>query len=150
MKYFLVIAVALLTGCQSLTMAGSSAYTLRQTTDEAGRPGFELLVKSGKEIAQVKARLEKDGDKIVVDLEETGVAAFAGQKISADALKLTVEQTAKIAAAAAVAAAVPAAMPVVEAALTGGGLPAAVVGAGGALVLDRALSTPTAPAGPTQ
>lgn len=148
MKYILLIALVALTGCQSLTMAGSSAYTLRQTTDDAGRPGFELRVQSGKEIAQVKARLEKKGDDIIVDLEETGVAAFAGQKISADALKITIEQTAKVAAAAAVAAAVPAAMPMVGAALSGGGLPAAVVGAGGALAVERALAKPATPSVP--
>jgi hypothetical protein len=127
-------------------MAGSSAYTLRQTTDAADRSSFELLVKSGKEIAQVRARLEKDGEKIIVDLEEIEVAAFAGQKTSADALKLTVEQTAKIAAAAAVTDAVLAAMPVVEAALTGGGLSAAVVGTDGALVFEQqTVSKSTAP-----
>jgi hypothetical protein len=147
MKYVLLIAIGLLAGCQSLTMAGSSAYTLRQTTDKNGHPGFELLVKSGKEIAQVKARLEKDGDKIVVDLEETGVAAFAGQKIAADALKGTVEQAVKAAVATALGIASGGVMPVIGAALSGGGLPAAAVGAGGALAVEHAISKP-APAVP--
>jgi hypothetical protein len=152
MKYVLLIAIGLLAGCQSLTMAGSSAYTLRQTTDDAGRPGFELLVKSGKEIAQVKARLEKDGDKIIVDLEETGVAAFEGQRISADALKIASEQAAKAAVTAALAGAGAGIIPLVGNAISSGGLPAAAAGAGGALLLDRTLSKPaaaTTPAGPT-
>lgn len=144
MKYLLLITVGALAGCQSLTMAGSSAYSIRQVTDQNGNPHFELSVKSGKEVAQVEARLTKDGDKITVDLKETGVAAFAGQQISADALRLTVEQTAKVAAAAAIAAAIPAAMPAVEAALSGGGLPAAIVGAGGSVAVERALAKPAA------
>lgn len=148
MRYLLVLAVIALTGCQSLTMAGSSAYTLRQTTDKNGHHGFELLVKSGKEIAQVKAHLEKEGDKIIVDLEETGVAAFAGQKISADALKIASEQAAKAAVTAALASAGAGVIPLVGQALSGGGLPAAAVGAGGALVVERAIAKPATPVAP--
>lgn len=140
MKYLILIAVALLTGCASLDMAGSSAYTLRQSVGDHGQPEFELLVKSGKEVAQVKARLEKDGDKIIVDLEETGVAAFAGQQISAGALKISMEEIAKAAVAAAIAYGSAGVVPVIGDALNGGGLGAAVVGAGGALAVQKALA----------
>lgn len=142
MKYLILIAVALLTGCASLDMAGSSAYTLKQSSDEYGRPEFALVVKSGKEVAQVKARLEKDGDKIIVDLEETGVAAFRGQEISADAMKIGMEQAAKAAVAAALAYGSAGAIPVIGDALNSGGLGAAVVGAGGALAVQKALAKP--------
>jgi hypothetical protein len=147
MKYFILIIALALTGCQSLQYAGSSAYSIRQITDSNGKTGFDINVRNGKEVASVTAHLEKDGEKIVIDLQETGVAAFAGQKISADALKLTIEQAAKVAAAAAVAAAMPAALPLVGGALAGGGLPAALVGGGGALAVEHALNKP-APVAP--
>lgn len=147
MKYMLIVIALALTGCQSLGMAGSSAYQIRQITDANGKTGFDINVKNGKEVASVKAHLEKRGDDITVDLEETGVAAFAGQQISADALKITIEQAAKVAAAAAVAAAMPAALPLVGSALAGGGLPSALVGAGGALAVERALAKPSVPVG---
>jgi hypothetical protein len=148
MKYIIIVIALALTGCQSLGMAGSSSYQIRQITDENGKTGFDINVKNGKEVANVKAHLEKKGEDIIVDLEETGVAAFAGQKISADALKLTIEQAAKVAAAAAVAAAMPAALPLVGSALAGGGLPAALIGGGGALAVEHAIkpSAPVAPA----
>jgi len=146
MKYIIIVIALALTGCQSLTMAGSSAYSIRQITDANGKTGFDINVRNGKEVATVTAHLEKDGEKIIIDLSETGVTAFAGQKISADALKLTIEQAAKVAAAAAVAAAMPAALPLVGSALAGGGLPAALIGGGGALAVEHALSEPAVPA----
>jgi len=145
MKYIILIIALALTGCASLQNAGNANYQLRQITDSNGKTGFDISVRNGKEIASVKVHLEKDGEKITVDLEETGVAAFAGQKISADALKLTIEQAAKVAAAAAVAAAMPAALPLVGSALAGGGLPAALIGGGGALAVEHALE-PAVPA----
>jgi hypothetical protein len=149
MRYLLIFSViTFFSGCSSLQYGGYSAYSIRQITDENGKTGFDINVKNGKEVANVKAHLEKKGDDITVDLEETGVAAFAGQKISADALKLTIEQAAKVAAAAAVAAAMPAALPLVGSALAGGGLPAALIGGGGALAVEHALAKPAAPVAP--
>lgn len=145
MRCILMVVVLALTGCSSLQYAGNSSYQLRQVMDANGRTGFDISVKNGKEIASVEVHLEKDGEKVIIDLRETGVAAFAGQKISADALKLTIEQAAKVAAAAAVAAAMPAALPLVGSALAGGGLPAALVGGGGALAVEHALAKPSAP-----
>lgn len=143
MKYIILIAaVIFLTGCQSLTMAGSSAYTLTQTTDKNGNPNFELSVKSGKEIAQVEAHLTKDGDKITVDLKETGVAAFQGQAISSGAVKTAAELAAKAAVAAVMAGAAPGIISLAGSALSDGGLPAAAVGAGGALAVQRVLAKP--------
>jgi hypothetical protein len=135
-------------GCASLYWAGNSSYQLRQVTDANGKAGFDISVKNGKEIASVEVHLEKDGEKVVIDLKETGVAAFAGQQISADALKITIKQAAEVAVAAAMAMAAPGVLPLAGAALAGGGLPAAAVGAGGALVVEHALSKPATPAAP--
>lgn len=148
MKYILLVTIIALTGCQSLQYAGSSHYRIRQVVDFNGKTGFDIDVKNGKEIASVKAHLVKDGEKIEIDLEETGVAAFAGQQIAADALKLTIEQAAKVAAAAAVAAAMPAALPLVGGALAGGGLPAVLIGGGGALAVEHAIKPSTPAASP--
>ena len=142
MKYIVLVAIIALTGCQSLQYAGSSSYQIRQITDANGKAGFDISVKNGKEVASVKAHLVKDGERIEIDLEETGVAAFAGQQIAAGAIKIAAEQAAKAAVAAALGMATGGALPAVASALEGGGLPAAVVGAGGALVVRKALSKP--------
>src|SRR5574340_542836 len=101
MKYIALIAIVLLTGCTSLQYAGASKYQMRQFTDENGKPGFEMLIWNGKQVRNVVATLKKSGDDIEVSLNEMDVEAFAGQQISADALKITAEQTAKAAVAAA-------------------------------------------------
>jgi hypothetical protein len=147
MKYLLIVIALGLSGCASLQNAGNANYQLRQITDANGKTGFDITVKNGKEIASVKVHLQKDGEKITVDLEEMGVAAFAGQQISADALKITIKQAAEVAVAAAMAMAAPGVLPLAGAALAGGGLPAAVVGAGGALAVEHALAKPSAPVG---
>jgi major membrane immunogen (membrane-anchored lipoprotein) len=130
MKYLILIAVVLMTGCTSLQYAGSSAYSIRQVIDENGKTGFDITVKNGKEIALVKAHLEKKGEDFTVDLEEQGVAAFAGQQISADALKITAEQAAKAAVSAALAAVMPASLSTVGDIISGGGVGAGLLGAG--------------------
>jgi hypothetical protein len=147
MKYIILIIALGLGGCASLQNAGNSSYELRQVTDANGNAGFDISVKNGKEIASVEVHLEKDGEKVIIDLKETGVAAFAGQQISADALKITIKQAAEVAVAAAMAMAAPGVLPLAGAALAGGGLPAAVVGAGGALAMEHALAKPSAPVG---
>lgn len=149
MKYLLIIIALSLTGCQSLQYAGSSSYQIRQITDANGKTGFDISVKNGKEIATVKAHLVKDGERIEIDLEETGVAAFAGQQIASEAYKLAVKQAAEVAAATAIGMAMPAALPVVGDIISGGGLGAALIGGAGALAVKKAVeSKPAAPAAP--
>jgi hypothetical protein len=142
MKYIILIIALSLTGCASLDYAGSSAYQIRQVIDANGKTGFDITVKNGKEIALVKAHLEKKGEDFSVDLEEQGVAAFAGQQISADAMKIGMEQAAKAAVAAAIAYGSAGVVPIIGDALNGSGLGAAVVGAGGALAVQKALAKP--------
>lgn len=149
MRYLILMAAVALTGCSSLQYAGNADYSLRQITDENGKAGFDIRVRNGKEIAAVKVHLEKDGEKITVDLEETGVAAFRGQEISMQASKIALEQTEKAAAAAALAVAMPAAIPAVGDIISGGGLGAALIGGAGALAVERAVAPkPAAPVAP--
>jgi len=130
MKYILIVIALALTGCASLQNAGNANYQLRQITDSNGKTGFDIIVKNGKEIASVKVHLEKDGEQITVDLEETGVAAFAGQQIASDAMKIASEQAAKAAVAAALGVASGGALPVIGEIMQGGGLGAGLIGAG--------------------
>lgn len=128
MKTMILIALALLlTGCASLQYAGSADYQVRPFRDSAGKSDCcEVVIHNGKEIAQVDAHITKDGDKYTVDLHELGVAAFAGQKISAEAVQNAVDAAAKAAVAAALAPLLPAA----GAALAAPGIGAAALGAG--------------------
>ncbi|MDP2026468.1 hypothetical protein [Sulfuriferula sp.] len=128
MKTLILIALALmLSGCESLQYAGSADYQVRPFRDAAGKSDCcEVVIHNGKEIAQVDAHVTKDGDKYTVDLHELGVAAFAGQKISAEALQTAVDGAVKAAIALAMAPLIPAA----GAALAAPGIGAAALGAG--------------------
>ena len=132
MKHLLIIAALLaLAGCASLDHAGTAAYDVRPFIDHAGAPHCcEVSVRNGKEIASLKARIEKRGDDYIVELEQQGVQAFAGQAIVAG----VTHEALTAAARAAVASALAPLLPAASAALASGGLPAAAVGAGAVVV----------------
>ena len=132
MKCLLILAALLaLAGCASLNNAGTADYQVRPFLDAAGAPHCcEVSVRNGKEIASVKARIEKRGDDYTVEIEQQGVQAFAGQAIVAGATKDALEAAARAAVANALAPLLPAA----SAALASGGLPAAALGAGAVVV----------------
>lgn len=128
---FIIIALLALAGCASLNNAGTADYQVRPFLDAAGAPHCcEVSVRNGKEIASVKARIEKRGDDYTVEIEQQGVQAFAGQAIVAGATKDALEAAARAAVASALAPLLPAA----SAALASGGLPAAALGAGAVVV----------------
>lgn len=132
MKCLLVLVSLLaLAGCASLNNAGTADYQVRTYLDAGGAPHCcEVSVRNGKEIASVKARIEKRGDDYTVEIEQQGVQAFAGQAIVAGATKDALEAAARAAVASALAPLLPAA----SAALASGGLPAAALGAGAVVV----------------
>jgi len=141
MRMFLAVVVMLaLSGCASLQNAGTAEYSVKPFVIDAKTGAIaccEVVVKNGKEIANVKAHIQKQGDNYTVDLEEQGVMAFQGQAIAAGATKDAIDAVAKAAAAAALAPFLPALLPAAGAALTSGGLPAAAVGAGAVILKDK-------------
>lgn len=149
MKYLILLALVLLTGCQSLQYAGSSKYQMRQFTDDNGKPAFDLYIWNGKEVKNVTATLKKTGDDIEVTLVEADVSAFSGQQIAANAAKITAESAVKAAVAAGLGMATGGALPVVAGIMQGGGLGAGILGAGvgaaGALKAHDLLTPKTSP-----
>ena len=128
---FIIIALLALAGCASLNNAGTADYQVRPFLDAAGAPHCcEVSVRNGKEIASVKARIEKRGDDYTVEIEQQGVQAFAGQAIVAG----VTHEALTAAARAAVASALAPLLPAASAALASGGLPAAALGAGAVVV----------------
>ena len=136
MKHLLIIAALLaLAGCASLNNAGTANYDVRPFIDAAGAPHCcEVSVRNGKEIANLKARIEKRGDDYIVELEQQGVQAFAGQAIAAGAQRAALDAAARAAVASALAPVPPVLVPAAGAALASGGLPAAAAGAGAVIV----------------
>lgn len=133
--YLMCAALLALVGCASLNNAGTAEYQVRPFIDAAGAPHCcEVSVKNGKEIASVKARIEKRGDDYTVEIEQQGVQAFAGQAIVAGATKDALDAAARAAVASTLAPLLPALVPAAGAALASGGLPAAAVGAGAVVV----------------
>ena len=123
----LIPLMLLTTGCASLQNAGSTSFT----ADPYISPKGEILcciVKydSGKEIAMVHAEVHKVGSDYSLVLDETGIKAFEGQQISADAAKLVAKTAAESAVAIMLA-------PVAGAALAAPGVLPAL--AGGAAVI---------------
>lgn len=132
MKCLLVfVSLLALAGCASLNNAGTADYQVRPFVDSGGVTHCcEVSIRNGKEITALKARVEKRGDDYLVEVEQQGVQAFAGQAIVAGATKDALEAAARAAVANALAPLLPAA----SAALASGGLPAAAVGAGAVIV----------------
>jgi hypothetical protein len=142
MKALLVLPLALLlTACPSLQYAGNASYSVKPFTDSNGQVVCCAVdVRNGKEIANLEAHVTKQGDNYTVDLKEQGVAAFAGQKIAAEAFTSAVTEATKAAVAAVLAPLLPALAP----ALVAPGLGAAALGAGVGIGVDK-LVTPKAP-----
>ena len=86
-KIIALASVALLAGCSSLQNAGMVEYSVEPIVTEASTICCKVSVKNGKEYGALKAHVKKTGGDYEVTLEETGVAAFKGQQVSADALK---------------------------------------------------------------
>ncbi len=57
-------------------MPGVQQLQIRQVIDANGKTGFDITVKNGKEVALVKAHLEKKGEDFTIDLEEAGRSGF--------------------------------------------------------------------------
>jgi len=97
-----MLIIGILAGCASLQNAGTAEYSVKPFIDT--KTGdvtcCEVQVKNGKEIAGVKALIQRQGENYTVYLEETGVKAFGGQTISAGAMQTAVEAAARAAAAA--------------------------------------------------
>lgn len=128
-----IIAISL-GGCASLQYAGSADYQVRPFLDSNGKNlCCEVVIHNGKEIANLEAHVTKDGDKYTLDLKEQGVAAFQGQKISAEAAQNAIDAAAKAAVAVALAPLLPAA----GAALAAPGIGAAALGAGAVLGVQK-------------
>ena len=134
------VAMSVLTGCASLQNAGTAEYSVKPFVIDAKAGTVaccEVMVRNGKEIASVKAHVQKQGDSYTVDLEEQGVQAFQGQTIAAGVTQAAIDAAAKAAVAAALAPVLPALLPAAGAALQSGGLSAAAVGAGAVIVKDK-------------
>ena len=126
----ILVALLALSGCTSLQYAGTASYSVKPIVDAKGNViCCAVDVKNGKEIANLEAHVQKQGDNYTVDLKEQGVAAFAGQAIAAGATKEAIDAAVKAALAIALAPVLPALAP----ALAAPGLGAAA--AGGAAVL---------------
>lgn len=102
MKTVTVLLMLFLSGCASLEYAGVAKYTVKPFRNDAGELlCCEVVVANGKEIGLLKTRIEKRGGDWLIELEETSVYAFEGQKIAATAAS-TVAKTAAAAAATAI------------------------------------------------
>lgn len=83
MKTVLVLLlIALLAGCGTF---GTSHYTVEPFVLDGVQKCCRISIQNGKEIGSLKARFKKTGDDWDITLEESGVRAFEGQKIAADA-----------------------------------------------------------------
>ena len=132
----LVTLLALASGCTSLQYAGTASYSVKPIVDAKGNViCCSVDVKNGKEIANLEAHIQKQGDNYTVDLKEQGVAAFAGQAIAAGATKEAIDAAVKTALAIALAPVLPALAP----ALAAPGIGAAAVGAAGVLSAQKVL-----------
>lgn len=92
MKTVLVSLIILfLTGCTSLQYAGNASYSIKPYEDKHGSVHCCVVdVYNGKEIAYIKTHVSLGANgEIVVDLEESGVAAFQGQAIASQTAAAT-------------------------------------------------------------
>ena len=98
--------------------------------DEKGTKRL-VIVESATKARKIQPYL---GDDYIVELEQQGVQAFAGQAIAAGAQRAALDAAARAAVARALAPVLPALVPASGAALASGGLPAAAAGAGAVVV----------------
>ena len=97
MRNLLVLLFALvLSACASMHYAGVAEYTVRPIVVADRTICCEVSIKNGKEYASLKASVQKTGDNYTVTLDEQAVQAFAGQKVSAEAIKNAAESAASI------------------------------------------------------
>ena len=136
-NYLILLSLLMLSSCASLQYAGTASYSVKPIVDAKGNViCCSVDVKNGKEIANLEAHIQKDGDKYTVDLKEQGVAAFAGQAIAAGATKEAIDAAVKSALAVALAPILPALAP----ALAAPGLGAAAVGAASVIGVQKVLN----------
>ena len=137
----IILGAMILAGCASLQNAGTAEYSVKPFVIDATLGTVaccEVVVRNGKEIACVKARIEKRGDDYTVDLEEQGVQAFAGQAIAAGITKTALDAAARAAVASALAPLLPVLGTAAGVALASGSVPAAAAGAGAVIVGQEA------------
>jgi hypothetical protein len=142
MKRFLPLILLALAGCASVQYAGTASYSVQPIVVNGQTVCCAVDVKNGKEIAQLDALINKQGENYQVQLHEVGVAAFQGQRIAAEAGKVAAADAAQVATVAALAPILPAVLPAAGAALAAPGIGAAVVGAGAALGAQKLMSSP--------
>ena len=88
MKTVLVLLLfALLSGCGTF---GTSHYIVEPFLLDGQQACCRISIQNGKEIGSLNARFKKDGDKWDIVLQEAGVKAFEGQRITADAVTGTI------------------------------------------------------------
>ena len=138
MKTMLALILLTLAGCASIQHAGTASYTLKRTTLPDNTVIDEIALYNGKELAQLHAHFEKHGADYMLDLQETGVQAFEGQRVAAgvaaEAAKVAV--TAVTAAGAVLIA--PVALPAIGALVAAPGIVPAAAGVGAGVLLNKA------------
>ena len=145
MKRLLLIgAVLSLASCASLQYAGSADYSVKPFKDADGKVMCCAVdIHNGKEIANLEAHITKTGDDYTVDLKEQGVAAFAGQQISANAVGVATKAAVDTAIIAGGVLIAPVAAPLIGGIATSGGLGAAAVGVAGGIGATKVLTPAT-------
>jgi hypothetical protein len=147
--YFTLVALAILAlfmaaglaGCSSLNYAGVASYSVQPfKAADGSQMCCTVEVHNGKEIATLDAHITKTGNDYTVDLKEQGVLAFEGQRIAGTAAQAAIDAAARAAVATALAPLLPAMLPAAGAALSSGGLPAAAVGAGTVIGVQKVMA----------
>jgi hypothetical protein len=84
MKMVLAVVLVMLAGCADY---GVSRYSVEPVILKDGTPVCCKVSRvNGKEIGYIRAKVEKRGDAWLIDLEESDVSAFQGQRIATDAV----------------------------------------------------------------
>lgn len=131
---FLLAACAMLiSGCTSLQGAGIASYSVKPMLLNGEQICCEVTMLNGKEYAELKVDIVREGGKWSVHLDEKGVAAFQGQSISASAVGGVVSEAAKIS----VASALAPLLPMLAPALASPGIGAAAAGAAAAVGVQK-------------
>lgn len=137
-----------LSGCASMQYAGITKVTTTPYTDSKGIASCcAVTVISGKEYSTITAHASKSADgSIVLDLNETGTKAFAGQQIAAGAAQNAANDAVKAALITGGVLIAPVGAPVLGAIGASGTLGALGLGAVGATVVNKvATPAPVAP-----
>lgn len=138
MKTMLALLMLALGGCASIQHAGTASYTIKPVLLNDKMVCCEVTLYNGKEITQLHAHFERHGDDYLLDLQESGVQAFEGQRIAAG----VAGEAAKVATvAAATAGAVliaPVALPAIGALVAAPGIIPAAAGVGAGVILNKA------------